>query len=77
MAKPVFSQLCHELPGLQKSKHLGLAEKIAIFPQIYVEWEVQTEIRERFKHAPGTILIFVGANLLDRNTECEIGFFMG
>ena len=37
MAKPVFSQLCHELQeysGLQKSKHLGLAEKTAILPRI-------------------------------------------
>ena len=34
MTKPVFVQLCHELQdhcGLESSKSLGLAEKVAIF----------------------------------------------
>ena len=80
MAKPVFSQLCHELQeysGLWNPKHLGLVEKIAIFLQICRTGGSQREIRERFQHAPGTISMFVGVNLLDRNIEHGIGFFMG
>ena len=37
MAKPVFIQLCYELQehcGLQNSKYLGIAEKVAIFLRV-------------------------------------------
>jgi len=78
MAKPVFLQLCHELQehsGLQNSKHLGLAEKIAIFLWICRTGGSQRETREWFQHAPGTISMYGYSNLLDGNTEREIGFF--
>ena len=79
MAKPVFLQLCHELQedsGLQNSKYLGLAEKVAIFLRICRMGDSQRETRERFQHAPGTISTYVCASSLNRNTEHEIGFFM-
>ena len=58
MAKPVFIRLCHELHehcGLRDSKHLGLAEKVAIFLRMCRTGDSHREIRERFQHAPGTI----------------------
>ena len=78
MAKPVFSQLCHELEvhcGLRNSKLLGLEEKVVIFLQICRMGDSHREIRERFQHASGTILTYVHTYLLDNNTEHEIGFF--
>lgn len=65
MAKPAFLQLCHELQehcGLQNSKHLGLAEKVAIFLRICRTGDSHREIREHFQHAPGTISMYVYAN---------------
>ena len=62
MARPVFLQLCYELHehcGLQSSKCLGLAEKVAIFLRICRTGCPQREIRERFQHAPGTISTYV------------------
>ena len=61
MGKPVFLQLCYELHercGLQSSKRLSLAEKVAIFLRICRTGSSQREIRERFQHAPGTISMY-------------------
>ena len=77
MAKPVFIQLCHELQehcGLQSSKRLGLAEKLAIFLRVCRMRGSHQEIRERFQHASGTISMYVHIYLFDRKTERETEF---
>ena len=71
-------QLCHELEvhcGLRNSKLLGLKEKVAIFLRLCRTGDSHRKIREVFQHAPGTILTYVHAYLLDNNTEHGIGFF--
>ena len=76
MAKLAFLQLCRELQehcGLQNSKHLGLAEKIAIFLPICRMGDSHREIRERFQHASGIISMYVYDNLLNGNVEHKIG----
>ena len=78
MAKPVFSQLCHELEdhcGLRNSKFLSLEEKVVIFLRICQTGDSHQEIRERFQHAPGTISTYVCTYLLGNSTERGVGFF--
>ena len=80
MAKPVFLRLCHELEehsGLQNSKYLGLAEKVAIFLWVCRTGGSQRDARERFQHALGTISMYVCVDLLNRNPEHENRVFHG